>query len=231
MSLPGAQMTVRSLPMAVVVIAAWLALVKSIEKANHRYQFNYWTRQENQWRDAYSEAIGQRQPPITTMYANLAAECREQKDYHRSQLAGSLPCTFSTESAILTLLYWWAVTLYLVVRAERSAQVRAVIPGSSARDAAILRSFPVWVALALISPIVVMALGVTFERRTPDRGTRPWPASTIEALFWLQVMHALLGIIYLRGRRWAALGVGVFSVLATGWIAFHCLMAVTGVWL
>lgn len=220
--------TVRSVLGVVASFAVLMTLVRFVEQAHHRGQVKYWERQEKQWRDAYAEALQAGQSKSASMYEGLEDSCIKQRIWHEGQLGG-FPRTFSRTSAFLTLMYVWAVALCIVVRSERLAGRRTACPASHPRSRP--SSFIIWVGLGFISPVSMMALGILFERKTPYSGPLPWPASVIEGLLWIQLVHALLGVIVLRGRRWAALGCGTLSVLVTGWVALHCSMSVTGVWL
>jgi|SRR5579864_755008 len=137
------------------------------------------------------------------------------------------PAPFKRQTVTLvTLVYGWAVALFLVLRAERSGSGGNGYLSPWPRD--IPRQFLNWLGLGLISPIAMMAFGIMFWRRTGYHGPGPWPANVIEGMFWLQVIHALLGVLVLRGSRGGALVLGIVSVLTTGWVALFCTMSVTG---
>ena len=96
--------------------------------------------------------------------------------------------------------------------------------------------FLFWLACGLVVPTVMIALGVHFERRTPythdgPSAVRPWPANLIEPLCWVQIVHAVFGIVLLRGRRWLALGAGLSLVIAAFYFGLYAIMKITGIWL
>jgi len=222
------RLTILSALILVALIAVLMTLVRSIERMNHERQVHHYERQEKQWRAAHQEAIALKQTAAIANYEELADSCLSRRLEHEKQLVG-FPRTFSEESALLAIFYIWAVSLVVVVRAERKEKGLTSRPDLWARST--WPSFFVWLRLGLISPITIMALGVFFERQRPSNGARPWPAPVIEALLWVQLIHALLGVVIFVGRRWVAFGIGILSILMIGWIALWCLMAVTGVWL
>ena len=82
----------------------------------------------------------------------------------------------------------------------------------------------------------MIAFGVVYGSRTPYdkdelREVMQLSNAVLGWLLVLQAGHAVAGMIVLKGRRWAAFGVGLFAVLAAAWIALHSGMAATGVWL
>lgn len=224
MRLPSIRFTVRSALISVASIAAWLAGIRYIEQRNHLIATSEWTSLEKQWWGAYAGALKKGENQAASFYKGLADRSTNERQRHQAQL-GSFPRRLSPESWIVTVLYSWAVALCLVVRRERRGNGRT----SSVR--ARLVRFIIWLGMGLISPIVMIVLEGKYERTTPYTGPRPWPATVIEVLFWLQGGHALLGVLVLRGVRWLVLGLGILLFLVTGLVAFEAIMAVTGIWL
>ena len=224
MRLPCIRFNVRSALVAVASIAAWLAVIRYIEQRNHLIAISECQFFERQWWDAYGDALKAGASRAASFYKGMAARSTNERQWHQAQL-GTFPRTLSTGSVIVTVLYLWAVALLLVVRRERSGSARA----SRARTSP--ARFVIWLGLGLISPIVMMALARMYGRTTSYTGSRPWPATAIEVLFWLQGIHALLSVLVLRGWRWPALGIGILLFLATWFAGLGSSMAVTGMWL
>lgn len=158
-----------------------------------------------------------------------AQRCAALRLSHERQITG-FPRTLSHESVLLTVFYLWGVILLLVVAAERqAARLNAGEPGSQAR-AQPSSWFRAWIGLGFVAPVTILFLGTVFEAESDL--TVNWSAArAVEVFLWVQLIHALAGVVILCGRRWSALGLGIFSILATGWISFHAMMAITANWL
>ena len=88
-----------------------------------------------------------------------------------------------------------------------------------------------WVGLGFVAPVVMGVVSLAFGRSTPAIGATPWPAHAVAALLWIQLVHALAGVVIFRDKRWVIFWLGFVSVLATAALALDCFMNVTGIWL
>jgi hypothetical protein len=213
----------------VALTALWLTLVRSIERMIHIVEAEQWRVEEARCRQELVEARQRQQSKLAAMHEKEVRQCAALRSFHERQLAG-FPRTFSRESIVLTVFYLWGVILLLVVGAERqAARLEAQESGSQAQ-AQSPSWFLTWIGLGFVAPVTIMVLGTVFEAES-DLAVNPWAERAVEILLWVQLIHALAGVVVLRGRRWPALGLGIFSVLTTGWISFHAMMAITATWL
>jgi hypothetical protein len=106
--------------------------------------------------------------------------------------------------------------------------------------------FLVWLIIGLSLPATMIKLAVVsglccLNADDPNDGfddpetglppPTPWAVTAVESVFVLQTVHAPLGVLFIRGWRLLALVAGVLLVPLSAWVALHCAMSITGVWL
>ena len=79
-------------------------------------------------------------------------------------------------------------------------------------------------------PLVILVCGAALKYDGPDFGP-PWHAGVIHFLLWFHVPLAAFLIWWLRGMRWAVLGLSFFQWWMSLCAAVVSFMSVTGDWL
>jgi hypothetical protein len=222
MQRPTLRITVRSLLITTALLAVLLTLIREIERSIHRREVAALRQNEARWWGYYEDALRAGNAPSAALDKTVAEECAETRRWHEQQL-GIFPRSFSAASALAVLVYGWLVALVLKLRAEWSGPPRA---SQSCRSV-----FVRWLLAGFIGPALIVALAILFERDRPPPSGKPWASYAIGILALFQLLHAMAGVLLLRGRRWQALAIGVASVIGTGVLSAFASMAVTGIWL
>ncbi len=218
---------VRAILIFVAITAVWLILIQTVEQTKHNRQITISRSQREQWQWNYQDALKSKQEKTAAAYKTRIDESIAKQLDHQEQRLTYFR-SLSAESIFLTILYAGAVCLFFVIRAERLHPDSAVEPGPWDRSGP--RFFRAWLQTAFVAPtgIVIVAIYFMYLKLVADLGT--WSTDSIAPLLWLQLIHAVAGIVLLKGRRWTAFGIAFPSIIITYFIAAGCTRFVTGIW-
>jgi hypothetical protein len=116
------------------------------------------------------------------------------------------PVNMAMPAGLFTVFYFWAVLLFLVVRAEKWTDALVVSPDVWAWQC--YRRFIIWLQCGAIAPLLMLALALVFHNQWRTGGLS-MPGLTMACLFWVPLFHWLAGVLICREMRWPAFLVGV----------------------
>jgi hypothetical protein len=211
------QVSLREILVAVVLVALWMVSVRFIEQTIHWSQIPIARFHEQERLETYKDALSRGETEAAFKYRQEYDDIRMERLAHESQAAGHVK-TFSTLSTIVTVLYLWAVVLFLIVQAEHRIDPHEIWPIVSAQT--VMRRFHIWLGLGLIAPVAILVIGFLFGQPPRLGGTKPWSITLIGCFMWAQFIHTLAGILFCRELRWPTLFVGIPSALLCATIGF-----------
>ena len=136
--------------------------------------------------------------------------------------------TWLAEQAMSALLYWWPVTLTLVVGFVLTLAVYSPIVGPRAHFCR--RHLLVLTPLAVVVLILVWGTAMEHPVTSPTPASS-WPSYVVFALLILQLLISVWVVWAMKGYRWFS----VFIVALEQWFGLACAfvasMSVTGDWL